>query len=264
MLRVLWLLSRLPCQVLDTSAAFGLRVRAAGRRLPQPAGRRAATGTAALLAVAAPLAMLAPAAQGARTGRGDPAAWAGPARVSSEQQWDGHLRVAARAAARVYAAQAAAMARAVDGAAKVPAALAAEAAERQAELAREAAAQAAAAAASDQAAQAAQPPSQPPPAPAATQPAPAQGPGVLSPGQVGAYWLSAGGPAWAEGAAESVAMCESGDNTNAYNPSGATGLFQILGQVVAGNLYDPLVNALNAVSKFKASGDTWAQWVCQP
>ena len=88
--------------------------------------------------------------------------------------------------------------------------------------------------------------------------------GHLSPSQVGALWLAAGGPSWAESSAEAIAMCESGDWTGAYNPSGATGLFQILGAVVPGNLYDGYVNALNAVSKFKSSGDSWAQWVCQP
>jgi hypothetical protein len=88
--------------------------------------------------------------------------------------------------------------------------------------------------------------------------------GVLTPAQVGALWLEAGGPAWAEAASESVAMCESSDNTAAMNPDGASGLWQILGQVVPGNLFDGLVNARNAVAKFTASGDTWAQWTCQP
>jgi hypothetical protein len=88
--------------------------------------------------------------------------------------------------------------------------------------------------------------------------------GVLTPAQVGALWLEAGGPAWAEAAAEAVAMCESSDNTQALNPDGAAGLWQILGQVVGGNLFDGLVNARNAVAKFTASGDTWAQWTCQP
>jgi hypothetical protein len=88
--------------------------------------------------------------------------------------------------------------------------------------------------------------------------------GVLTPAQVGALWLEAGGPASAETAAEAVAACESGDNTQAMNPDGAAGLWQILGQVVPGNLFDGLVNARNAVAKFTASGDTWAQWTCQP
>ena len=88
--------------------------------------------------------------------------------------------------------------------------------------------------------------------------------GILTPAQVGALWLEAGGPASAETAAEAVAMCESTDNTQAMNPDGASGLWQILGQVVPGNLFDGLVNARNAVAKFTASGDTWAQWTCQP
>lgn len=88
--------------------------------------------------------------------------------------------------------------------------------------------------------------------------------GQLSPSQVGMLWVCAGGPSWARGAAEAVSHCESGWNTRAYNPSGATGLFQILGSVVGGSLWDAHVNALNAVSKFRASGDTWSQWVCKP
>jgi hypothetical protein len=78
-----------------------------------------------------------------------------------------------------------------------------------------------------------------------------------------ALWISAGGPAWAAAHAAEIAECESGGNVYAYNPSGATSLWQILGQVVPGNLYNPYVNALNAVAKFKASGDTFAQWVCK-
>ncbi len=76
-------------------------------------------------------------------------------------------------------------------------------------------------------------------------------------------WLEAGGPAWAESHAVEIASCESGFNPRAYNPSGATGLWQILGSVVPGDLTNPSVNAANAVAKFRASGDTFAQWVCQ-
>lgn len=89
------------------------------------------------------------------------------------------------------------------------------------------------------------------------------GTGILSEAQIGALWLEAGGPASAEGQAEQIAECESGGNPDAYNPSGATGLMQILGAVVPGNLDDPLVNMENAVAKFRDSGDTFAQWVCQ-
>jgi hypothetical protein len=77
-----------------------------------------------------------------------------------------------------------------------------------------------------------------------------------------ALWERAGGPAWAASQAASIAECESGGNPRAYNPSGASGLWQILGQPVPGNIFDPLVNAENAVAKFRASGDTFAQWVC--
>lgn len=90
------------------------------------------------------------------------------------------------------------------------------------------------------------------------------GAGVLSFTQIEQLWVSAGGPAWAEYAAGKIGECESGGRTNAYNPSGATGVFQILGAVIPGNLNDPFINAENAVAKFKASGGTWAQWVCQP
>jgi hypothetical protein len=89
------------------------------------------------------------------------------------------------------------------------------------------------------------------------------GSGVYSYSGLENLWVSAGGPSWAEAAAATIAECESGGRVYAYNPSGATGLWQILGQVVGGNLWNPYVNALNAVSKFTASGDTFAQWVCK-
>jgi len=77
-------------------------------------------------------------------------------------------------------------------------------------------------------------------------------------------WIAAGGDAWAASSAATVAECESGGRQNAYNPSGASGYWQILGEVVPGNVFDPMVNALNAVSKWRASGKTFAQWVCKP
>jgi LysM repeat protein len=87
---------------------------------------------------------------------------------------------------------------------------------------------------------------------------------VLSEYQIERVWVAAGGPAWAEYQAYLITGCESGRNRFAYNPSGATGLWQILGAVYAGNLDDAWINAKNAVMKFEASGDTWAQWVCRP
>jgi hypothetical protein len=94
---------------------------------------------------------------------------------------------------------------------------------------------------------------------------PAASGGVLTAAQVGALWLNAGGPAWAESKAEEIAFCESGYNPEAYNPSGATGIWQILGQVTdfGESLTNPSVNAANAVAKFKASGSTFSAWVCQ-
>lgn len=78
-----------------------------------------------------------------------------------------------------------------------------------------------------------------------------------------ALWMAAGGPAWAASHAASIAMCESGGNVYAHNPSGATGLWQILGSVVGGNLYNPYTNAANAVAKFRASGGNFSAWVCR-
>lgn len=98
---------------------------------------------------------------------------------------------------------------------------------------------------------------------AAPVPPPSYSGGVLTSVQVGHLWLEAGGPAWAEPKAVEIAYCESGFNPRAYNPSGATGIWQILGAVVPGNLTDPLVNAENAVAKFKGAGGTFAAWVCQ-
>lgn len=88
-------------------------------------------------------------------------------------------------------------------------------------------------------------------------------PGTYSVAGLEQLWTSAGGPSWAAAHAASIAECESGGRTNAFNPSGATGLWQILGSVVPGNLDNPQVNAANAVSKFNASGQTFAQWVCK-
>jgi hypothetical protein len=86
--------------------------------------------------------------------------------------------------------------------------------------------------------------------------------GVYSFAALEQLWVAAGGPSWAAASAASIAECESGGRPNAYNPSGASGLWQILGQVVPGWIFDPMVNAENAVAKFTASGDTFAQWVC--
>jgi hypothetical protein len=54
-----------------------------------------------------------------------------------------------------------------------------------------------------------------------------------------------------------IAMAESGGNSDAYNPSGATGLWQILGAVNAsdqGSLTDPTTNAHEALLKLQSQG----------
>lgn len=98
----------------------------------------------------------------------------------------------------------------------------------------------------------------------ASQPAVTGFSGTLSFSGLEALWVAAGGPSWAEYDAAEVGECESGGQQYAENPSGASGYWQILGQVVPGDIFDPMVNGENAVSKFEASGDTFAQWVCQP
>ena len=55
-----------------------------------------------------------------------------------------------------------------------------------------------------------------------------------------------------------ILMCESGGNPNAYNRSGATGLFQLLGH---GGTFDPVQNAQVAYRLWLSSG--WRPWVCR-
>src|SRR5436190_6690190 len=78
-------------------------------------------------------------------------------------------------------------------------------------------------------------------------------------------WIAAGGPPEEAYRASAIALAESRGKLHARNRSGATGAWQILGQVVSGNLYDLDVNAKNAVAKYKdakARGkDPWSPWV---
>ena len=67
-------------------------------------------------------------------------------------------------------------------------------------------------------------------------------------------WQQAGGPGgYIALTAAAIALAESGGNPLAWNPSGASGLWQILGQVVPGYIFNPFTNALNAVSKFDSA-----------
>lgn len=119
------------------------------------------------------------------------------------------------------------------------------------------------------------PPPPPPPAPAPQAPAAAgpvaqSAPAPSGPVSGGTYsyaaleqlWVSAGGPASAAAQMAQIAECESGGNPQAYNPSGASGLWQILGNPFPGNPMDPATNAAMAVAKYNAAGGT-SPWVCQ-
>lgn len=86
-------------------------------------------------------------------------------------------------------------------------------------------------------------------------------------------WVAAGGDPDMAGLMARIAVAESAGKRTARNPSGASGLWQILGQVVPGNIMDPMVNAKNAVKKFKDAGGTapwnaskhaWARFVGRP
>jgi LysM repeat protein len=78
-----------------------------------------------------------------------------------------------------------------------------------------------------------------------------------------ALWVSAGGPASVKASAAAIAECESGGRATAYNPSGASGIWQILGTPFPGNPFDPYTNARMAVAKFRAAGYSFAPWVCR-
>ena len=69
-----------------------------------------------------------------------------------------------------------------------------------------------------------------------------------------ALWRRAGGPPGVAGLMAAIAMAESGGNPRAHNPSGASGLWQILGVPFPGNPFDPLTNARMAVSKYRSQG----------
>ncbi len=67
-----------------------------------------------------------------------------------------------------------------------------------------------------------------------------------------------------------VARCESGLNPGAHNPSGASGLFQIMPGTWAGTSqagsspYNAQANAIAAHEIFVRDGYSWREWTCQP
>ena len=75
--------------------------------------------------------------------------------------------------------------------------------------------------------------------------------------QLEGLWEQAGGSTALAPVMAAIAMAESGGNSDAYNASGATGLWQILGAVNAsdqGSLTNPQTNAKEAVLKYKTQG----------
>jgi len=82
----------------------------------------------------------------------------------------------------------------------------------------------------------------------------------LSKSQLASLWVRAGGDRGRANLMAAIALAESGGWTRRPNAtgSGAYGLWQILGQIVPGNLGSPLVNARNAVAKYESQGlDAW-------
>ena len=72
--------------------------------------------------------------------------------------------------------------------------------------------------------------------------------------QLEGLWLNAGGSKHLAPVMAAIAEAESGGNSDAHNPSGASGLWQILGNPFPGNPYDPATNARMAVAKYKSQG----------
>jgi hypothetical protein len=77
---------------------------------------------------------------------------------------------------------------------------------------------------------------------------------VYSYAQLEGLWIQAGGPKQQAPLMAAIAEAESGGNSDAENPSGATGLWQILGNPFPGNAYDPATNAKMAVAKYHSQG----------
>lgn len=87
---------------------------------------------------------------------------------------------------------------------------------------------------------------------------------VYSYAQLEQLWINAGGSAAMAPLMAAIAEAESSGNPDAVNPSGATGLWQILGAVNPAdqpNLTDPVTNAKEAVLKYQSQGlDAWTTY----
>ena len=82
--------------------------------------------------------------------------------------------------------------------------------------------------------------------------------------QLEGLWINAGGSKALAPTMAAIAMAESGGCSSAQNPSGATGLWQILGAVNPADqagLTDPAVNANEAALKYETQGlGAWATY----
>jgi hypothetical protein len=74
--------------------------------------------------------------------------------------------------------------------------------------------------------------------------------------QLEGLWVQAGGPKAAAPVMAAIALAESAGNSDARNPSGASGLWQILGLPFPGDPFNPQTNAKMAVSKYRSQGLT--------
>lgn len=77
---------------------------------------------------------------------------------------------------------------------------------------------------------------------------------VESYGQLEGLWDQAGGARNMASLMAAIAEAESSGNTRAYNASGASGLWQILGLPFPGDPFDALTNARMAVAKYNSQG----------
>ncbi len=78
-----------------------------------------------------------------------------------------------------------------------------------------------------------------------------------------ALWVKEGGPKSEEQLAAAVALAESAGSETASNPSGAEGLWQIKGAPTgapSGSIYNPEVNARDAVLKYEQAGNNFSPW----
>jgi hypothetical protein len=87
--------------------------------------------------------------------------------------------------------------------------------------------------------------------------------GYYSAAQIGALWLTEGGSAEAEGAAECIAEHESGGNPNAISPTDDRGLWQINGSWGALSTVNPAENARAAIM-ISHDGTSWSPWTTAP